>query len=152
MTSVNARRDVTHNSAAPIGRARAAGPIAAAVCPQWSRKLFPAILLLFSKILRLDFREDAVRANASGTLFPSDRCEKDAARMRLGARGCDEERFRRWVSREPPRRLDLASLATVAEVAGGEEREKTARDEGEYVREIEAGVREEVRGDERASE
>lgn len=49
------------HSIASIGRAREPEPIIATVCPQWSRKLFPAILLLFSKILRFDFREDAVR-------------------------------------------------------------------------------------------
>lgn len=81
-----------------IGRIRRARPITAAVCPQWPRKLFPAILLLFSKILRLDFREDVVHANAFDTVFSSDWCEKDVIHMRLEAQDNDEEGFRRWVS------------------------------------------------------
>jgi len=111
-----------------IGRIRTSEPIVVAVCPQWSRKLFPAILL-FSKISRLDFQEDAVGTKGLWHFVPSDRCIKDAVRMRLRARGYDEEQSR-WVSRNfVESTSSLVTDGKVAETETGETRE--------YMRKIE---------------
>lgn len=101
------------------------------VGPQWSRKLSGAILLLFSKILRLDFREDAVGANGfrAGVASPvrTSSREKDAHEV-TGTR-----LRRRTASVGISRGVSLlSSLVTVAKVTktekGRDERRVRAED------------------------
>lgn len=72
------------------------------VYPQWSRKLSGHLVIIFEN-LEVGFSGRRSWCERLPRLFPiGSRREKDTARMRLRARGCDGERPR-WVSRATSR-------------------------------------------------